>query len=349
MRSFLLGALMLGLSVWWLVSSPAQTGVEALYSRSLYPAFAKLIVPITNSFPVSLAGILLVLLPLLWLFWLRIRWRRRTSGSHWLVNSLWGTAVGAAVIFLLFVSLWGANYRRLPIEALFALPDTLPIQDDLVVLTDTLMATIQEGATAPRRDDVALASVAAAMRQLVFELTEVTPTLPDRVKRAPAGSLILLGSASGVASPWTLEPHIDGALPDVSYVAVGAHELAHIAGFAGEADADFISALAGLRATDPFARYAVALRLWRSAVAQLPPEAQNSYYEALPNRAKRDLEAMAEPYQRYQPPRFITDIQRRSYDRYLKTQGVEEGVADYSRTINLLLRAQSKGILRVGD
>ena len=345
MRSFLLGALAIGLSVWWLVSNPSPTQVEALYSRSLYPAFAKLIVPLTNSFPVSLAGILLLLLPLVWLLSLRVGWRRRSSTILWLFKSMWGTAVGAAIIFLLFISLWGANYQRLPIEALFALPDTLPIQDDLVVLTDTFMATIQEGATAPRRGDAALASVAVAMRQLVVETTDVMPTLPEQVKRAPAGSLIRLGSASGVASPWTLEPHVDGALPDVSYVAVGAHELAHIAGYAGEADADFISALAGLRATDSFARYAVALRLWRSAVAQLPPEAQKRYYEQLPNRAKRDLEAMAKPYERYQPPRFIATIQRRSYDRYLKTQGVEAGVADYSRIINLLIRAQKKGLL----
>lgn len=349
MRSFLLGTLLIGLSVWWLVSSPSQATVEALYSRSLYPTFAKLIVPLTNSVSLSLAGSLLLLLPLLWLLGLRIGWRRRESGSRWLLRSVWGTVVGAAVIFLLFVSLWGGNYQRLPIETLFALPDTLPIQDDLVVLTDTLMTTIQANVTAPRRHDVALASVAAAMQQLVFEITKVTPTLPEGVKRVPPGSLIRLGSASGVVSPWTLEPHVDGALPDISYVAVGAHELAHIAGFAGEADADFVSALAGLRATDGFARYAVALSLWRLAVVQLPPQAQRTYFEQLPNRAKRDLEAMAEPYERFQPPRFVVNLQRRSYDRYLKVQGVEEGIADYSRIINLLIAAQKNGLLIIRE
>lgn len=345
MRSFLLGALVIGLSMWWLVSSPSQMGVEALYSRNLYPAFATIIVPLTNSFPASLAAFLLLLLPLLWLLGLRLSWRRRSGTGAWLLKSLWSTAVAAALIYLLFVGLWGANYQRLPVEALFALPDTLPIQDDLLMLSDTLMATIQENATAPRREDAALASVAQAMRVLVFEITGVTPTLPERVKRLPAGSLIRLGSASGVASPWTLEPHVDGALPDVSHVGVGAHELAHIAGYAGEADADFVSALAGLRAEDGFARYAVAIRLWRAAVAQLPREARENYYEQLPNRAKRDLVAMAEPFERYRPPRFIAELQRRSYDRYLKIQGVEAGVADYSRIVNLLIAAQQKGLL----
>ena len=124
-----------------------------------------------------------------------------------------------------------------------------------------------------------------------------------------------------VASPWTLRTSC-GRRTARCFLCCDRHTRTcpYCRLLQAEADADFISALAGLRATDSFARYAVALRLWRSAVAQLPLEAQKRYYEQLPNRAKRDLEAMAKPYERYQPPRFIATIQRRSYDHYLKTQ-----------------------------
>ena len=74
----------------------------------------------------------------------------------------------------------------------------------------------------------------------------------------PPGTLLTFGYA-GIASPFTLEANLDGGLTSVSKVAVAAHELTHTAGFAREADTDFLSALAGLRADDPYARYAVAL------------------------------------------------------------------------------------------
>lgn len=341
----MLGALLMGLSAWWLISSPSPERVEALYSRSLYPAITKVLVPLTNSVELSVAASLLALLPLLWLLALRLSWRRSEDRGLWFLRSLWRTTVGLVVVFLLFVGLWGANYRRSSIEAQFGLVDKVSIQADLMRLVDSLTRTVQATVDTPRDEARALASVARSLQALVTEVTGVVPTLPQEVKRLPPGLLIVSGSASGVVSPWTLEPHVDGALPDVSYVAVGAHELAHVAGYAGEADADFVAALAGLRADDAFARYAVALRLWQAAVAQLPSETREGYYDALPPSAQTDLERMADPFRRYRPPAWLQGWQRRSYDRYLKTQGVEAGIADYSRTVNLLIAAQQKGLL----
>ena len=155
---------------------------------------------------------------------------------------------------------------------------------------------------------------APPQRELIslnFDTTGVRATLPKTVKRLPAGSLIVSGGASGVVSPWTLEPHIDGALSATDQVAVGAHELAHIAGYAGEADADLLGALAGLNANNDFANYATALRLWSSANWQLPSELAQANYERLPESVKQDYEAMLAPYRHYRLPELVRNVQRK--------------------------------------
>ena len=270
---------------------------------------------------------LVVFLALVWLLSLGVSWRRKTTLKQWLLQTLWRTAVGLAVVFLLFIIMWGANYRRASVETQFGLQEEVVTQADLEALLDNLTRVVQADAAAPRDEAVAMRAVREALREVVLETTHVTPTLPARVKRTWPGLLILSGSASGIASPLTLEPHVDGALPMWGRVAVGAHELAHVAGYAGEADADFVSSVAGLRAGDAFARYAVALRVWQGVVAQLPAEVQTAAYDALPETARQDLAAFSAPFQRYRPPAFISAWQRRTYDRYLKTQGVAAGGA----------------------
>ncbi len=344
----MLGGVVVALASLWWVWRPAPAAVETYYSRGLYPAVARVVVPLTDSLPFSLGACLVALLPLLWLVSLGVSWRRKRSVRRWLLQSLWRTVQSVAVVFVLFVVLWGANYRRAPVETQFGLQDATVTQADLEHLLADLTSVVQADAAAPRDEAAALRAVREALQGVVLETTQVTPTLPARVKRSWPGLLILSGGAAGIASPLTLEPHVDGALPTWGRVAVGAHELAHVVGYAGEADADFVAGLAGLRAGDAFARYAVALRLWQSVVVQLPQEVQNAAYDHLPETARQDLAALSAPFQRYRPPAFVAAWQRRTYDRYLKTQGVAAGVRDYSRTVSLLAAAQRQGLL-TGD
>lgn len=299
--------------------------------------------PLSNALPFSLAAILLVFLPLAWLGMLVMSFRARRFWQA-LALSLWRTAVSVLLIAILFVLIWGANYQRESIETQFALSTPQVTEVDLERLLTDLTQIIVDTAGAERNEERAMASLIASLQATVSSLTGTLPPIPQKVKRLPEGSLILLGRASGVMSPWTLEPHVDAALPEISYLAIGAHELAHVAGYAGEADADFISAMAGLRADDPYARYAVALRFWQQAYWQLSPEKQAGFLAQLPDSSQEDLKEMLAPFQTYQMPRWIQDMQQRSYNSYLKSQGVEAGIKDYSRTIDLLVQAQKQGL-----
>ncbi len=314
--------------------------LERVYARGFYPLLAALVIPLTDAVPFSLAAVLLALFALGWLAAFAGLLRVRAWG-----RAFWLT-FGAAVLFSSwFLVFWGANYRRLSVEAQFGLLEQAATREDLEGLLEHLLAVIRPSAGLERDEARAFAALRDALVALVQETTGVRPTLPEEVKRFPPGLLIRLGSASGVMSPWTLEPHLDAALPEVSRLAIGLHELAHVAGYAAEADADFVSALAGLRAEDAFARYAVALRFFGEGLGQLPQEAQADWLGRLPDIAREDLRRIGEPYLRYRPPDWLGRWQRRIYDGYLKSQGVEAGIRDYSRALTLLSAAQRQGLL----
>ena len=331
------------LGLWGLVSP--QGLVERDYSRLFYPRVTHLVVPLTSPLPFSLSALLLALLPFAGTILLFTSWRRRKGGfGAWFRGRAWRGFVIAALLYGWFLVAWGANYGREPVEVLLNLPQTGSVEaGEAEALARFFGEVVRENVGSDRDVTLALVSVRASLVRLLegYDLTGLN--LPAGVKSLPAGTLLTFGYA-GVASPFTLEAHIDGGLTDVSKVAVGAHELAHTAGLAREADADLIAALAGLGADDTYARYAVALSFFAKTSRGLPEETYETLYDMLPEAAKQDLLEMRETYTRYYRRALARPLSS-LYDRYLRTQGVEAGVGDYDRVVTLLISAQRRGLL----
>jgi hypothetical protein len=153
--------------------------------------------------------------------------------------------------------------------------------------------------------------------------------LPGKVKTVPAGTLLRFGFA-GFVSPWLLEPHVDAGLPPTAALAVGLHELAHVAGFAPEADAEAVGLLAGLTCDDARVRYAAASRLAGALAAAMPADRRDAYLANWPERAREDADAAARAAARWRSPRLAAGAAR-AYDAYLRSQGSREGMRDYDR------------------
>ena len=337
-------AILLGLGA--LVASPGL--VERDYSRLFYPQVTHLVVPLTSPLPFSLGALLLMLLPLSLLAWLVTTWRRRERAALWLRTWAWRGLVIAALVYGWFLVAWGANYGREPVVALLGLTQTdalqKPInQGEVEALARFFGEVVRENVVSDRNEALALASVRASLIRLLetYDLTNLD--VPARVKNLPPGTLLTFGYA-GIASPFTLEANLDGGLTSVSKIAVAAHELTHTAGFAREADTDFLSALAGLRADDPYARYAVALSFFAKTAGTLPERTYDALYDSLPEEAKQDLAEMRAASIRYYRPALARPLSS-LYDRYLRSQGVEGGVKDYDRVVTLLVYARRRGLL----
>jgi Protein of unknown function (DUF3810) len=308
--------------------------MERLYTRGLYRFIAAVVVPITAWFPFSLSLAALLVLPfgLTFALW---RWKRNKTRFTWRA-----AARGLLVLvagYGAFQLIWGFNYRREPVETLLELPAARVTPPDLERLARGLLDIVQKNADAPRDRDAAFRSLQDALRTTVATTTGQVPTLPMGVKSPPAGWLLGIRT-SGVISPLTLEAHVDAGLPEPFFLAVAAHELAHLTGFAGEADTDLIAAVSGLNATDPYARYAVALNSFSSVYAELPVTTRASLDRLIPTRARADYRAYSAALKRYELPDAITRLTQGAYNGYLQSQGVSAGIRDYSRVVTLLAK-----------
>lgn len=333
------------LCVLWAFFPPSASWVETFYARGLYPAIASVVVPLTGWLPFSLSGMLLLLSLVALPVWSVRSWRRRQSARAWLTHSLWRALSVGVILYALFLVMWGANYGRQPVEALFNLSPAPVTESELETLASDMVQLLERDLPAARARDFerAQASLKASLGELVLEVSGVSVTLPSHIKILPAGTLMSSGTA-GIAVPWTLEAHIDGGLTEVSQLYVGTHELAHVAGFAGEADADFVAKIAGLQADNAYARYATALGILATVSWQLPRDSYTQLYAGLPPAAQNDLINIREANERYTLPK-LQSLSWSLYDRYLVAQGYETGIQEYSRVVTLLAKAQRSGWL----
>ena len=330
------------LIAWWVFLPPPAAWLDRVYGSSVYPAIAGVLVPLTGSAALPVTPILLAVL----LVWLVLsvalnKRRRETSVWHW----LWRGAVTAATLYALFIVLWGANYGKTPVETRLGLSLTPPTPAEALALANNMSILLRQDAGAPEAWTTDLDAGLQSLRGLVEGIEQRPVTLPRFVKHTPPGFLIFTGRATGITIPWTLEAYIDRALPYPVALGTALHETAHVAGYAGEAEADFLAALAGLTANNRSVRYGAALLVFLRAGQVLPPERYAALYKALPARAQADITAYSLAYRRYSAPNLVTLLQARFYDTYLRTQGVGAGIADYDRALTLLLAAKRDGRL----
>lgn len=336
----------------WTFFPPSAETVERYYSQGLYRWVVGTMTPLTEPFPFSLSLVMVLTIvfgfPLLWVFsWV---WLRRKQGrSHW-AGLFWGFKwgiPGAGLLLAWVMVLWMAGYQRVPAEIRLGLEENPITDQEADELRDGMFEIIlRDMPPAGARDrDGALAAVARAMEEIIEEWDGTPVRLPRRVKATPKG-LLLMNGTSGICSPLTLEPHVDGGLPDTAFIMTGAHELGHIAGICGEAEATLIGYVAGLRADDPYARYASALAIYRSLAAQLGRERQQAAMARLPEEAREDLRLAAEAGRKYRID-WLQKASWRTYDKYLQSRGIEDGVKNYGRGVTLFTYAWRKGLVQI--
>lgn len=335
----------------WTLFTPSAALVNSIYSGYIYRHVAAVLVPLSDAVPFSLTGfcalLLVVGVPLfLWRSWTR---RERSKQGVRRLALMWAWRVTAAslVLYGLFLATWGANYGRSPLETRIALETALATTDEMNDLTLSLAQIVNDNAYAAREHNLtaSLRAAQTSLKRVVYDFEGQHVTLPSRVKATPPGLLILGGQATGVISPFWLEAHVDGALPDYNFLAVGLHELAHVAGYSSEAETDFVAAVAGLQADDPYVRYSMALSLFARFAWRLPGNAYGAAYDLLPQVAIDDLAERQRVRLKYRPPKSVKKVQTKVYDSYLRTQGVSAGIQDYGRVANYLASAQRGGLL----
>lgn len=254
-------------------------------------------------------------------------------------DGLWLLSMGLVLLFSWIQLGWGLNYLRTPLAQSLQLQGGSSVEQRRA-LAAYLTEVLQSTAAAERDVAAAVSAGARELEQLLGPLGH-----PGRLTQAPAhvptGSLMVFGVA-GSLFPLTLEAFLDPALADWQQVIVGIHELSHVHGIAREDDAVLAAAVAGLRSSDPFARYAAALDSFSRL--ELPRAELQELLATLPPAVSADLTAAADGSRRWRSE-TLAGVQAAVFGLWLRLQGSEGGLADYSLGASKLPLALEAGLL----
>src|SRR5579862_2290330 len=241
------GQVLVVLAAGVLALAPLPPGwIERGYSTGLYPRIQRPLTTISNLVPVVLLDVLIVLAILgsvgALVYDLRSRPRRWLRAAGRFVVR---TVVAAAVLYLAFLATWGLNYRRV------SLPQKL-IFDEAAITPEALAAAAstsveQLNTLADRAHASGWTERGAIDADLAGALARVSrdfglPMAP--VAARPKVSLLDFyfrrAGVEGMTDPYFLETLVQGGLLPFERPFVAAHEWAHLAGFADEAEANFV-------------------------------------------------------------------------------------------------------------
>jgi hypothetical protein len=318
---------------------------EQGYARGLYPLLRYLLDYSLGLLPIPLLYLMLLGLAGWGMYRLWKSKQEQTSWKHRLLRgSLNLLALVGGLVFG-FMLLWGFNYGRIPIEQQLDFraqePSLEQIQQEVEDATARLQAARKQ---IPGADSLALEAsdfpadqeklLRNALKKVLQQMNYPTPGRVRGRKIYPKGWLIGLG-ASGI---FLGEGNMDAALHPLRQPPVLAHELAHGYGFTDEGVCNFLGVLACEASEAPAFRYAGHLSYWRYLLRdyyRMDSTGYRQLMDSLPQGIRADLLAIRQNQLAYQAwfPRFS----ERVYNRYLKAQGIREGIASYGRVVNLYL------------
>jgi Zn-dependent protease with chaperone function len=315
--------------------------VERYYADRFYPALQSTLTAWSNTSRYSLfdvlVGTIAITLLIAWVRWFQRA--RRTRSVQPVMAGLLTTVVAASALYLWFAGAWGLNYARAPLEAAIGhdAGRVTPVALRALAVRATTevnrLYTTAHGAGFPDIHDMP-APLVRALHDVERRLGRPTATTPARPKQTLLAIFFRAAGVDGMHAPFLLETLLNPALTPPERPAVLAHEWAHLAGYAPEADASFVGLLAALRADAP-SQYSAWLSLFDHAVGQLPAGERRASVAQLAPGPTADRQAIAARLD--DRVDVVARASWETYDQYLKSQGVQEGVASYSRVVELLL------------
>ena len=313
--------------------------VEAWYTRGLYPAIQATLTPLSNKVTFALldvaAGALLV-----WLLVAFVRRLRSAGLIHATIRLLVTLISTAGAVYLLFLALWGLNYRRVPLEARLQFDESRITAAAARALGEHAAREINatySAAHASIQEEPSLAAAFVSAQQFLGSARMAVPGVP---KRSLLGWYFRTAAIDGMTDPFFLEVMINPDLLPFEQPFVTAHEWAHLAGYAHEAEANFVAWLTCVRG-NALGRYSGWFAIYEHVAASLPKPDRSALGSLLDPGPRQDLQASAKRYMRSSP--IVRDTTREVYDTYLRANRVNEGIASYSAVVRLMLGAGVPG------
>jgi hypothetical protein len=325
--------------------------IEHGYARRLYPRIQQAVTSFSNLTGAAVIDVGLVLIAL-WLVWRLVQLigagRERGWGSGAWELSRRVVRV-AALLALVFLVLWGMNYRRVPLEETLrggVAGESTP--DALLALATSAAQSANRLRPAAQAGSAGYADIATRLEPSFQQGLQRLGLPRMQVAGRPKVSHVLTpfftaAGVNGMLNPVALESIVHPELLAFERPMVLAHEWGHLAGFADEADASAIAWLACVTG-DPALAYSAHFFVLLETASLVRREEWRAIRATLSPGVIEDIEALRARLSRQRPA--VRDTASRVYDGYLKSNRVEDGIRSYSRVVRVLLTPPMQAVVR---
>jgi len=306
--------------------------VERWYSNGIYPRIQSMMTTATNHIPIALLDVAAAILIAVGLVWF-VRRARSIGAPRALLRGGVCVVSCAAALYLLFLGLWGLNYRRLPLERKLDYEQSRVTRDAAMALANTAADFMNRGYPAAHAVTTNLRLLEAPFAEVQRALGAQRDAVPGVPKRSVLTWYFRRGAIDGMTDPFFLEIIVNPEVLDIERPFVVAHEWAHLAGYADESEANFLAWLTCVRA-DPLAQYSGWVSAYEHAARALPREDRRALTPLDPG-PREDLRMIAARYERSSP--VVRRAASRLNDGYLRANRVAEGIRSYEAVLRLML------------
>lgn len=302
--------------------------------RRAYDVLQPVVSRVSARFPIaSLDLCLLALLAVV--AWLA--WSRRLTLRPWPLAA--GVTLALAIGWLVFLCAWGWHYQVPTLEVRLAIaPAEVSAERGerfaaAVVADLNALQAMAHAEGWPAREDLP-ATLGPLLAKALPHLGVIrVPWLPVP-RRTVLDWYFRSAGIDGMTNPFGLEVILNSRVLPVELPALAAHEYAHLAGFADEADASVVAWMACRRGSAAV-RYSSGLAVLPHLLTGLPGEARQRVVSGLSAGPRADLQAIAARLAEQRP--WVHFLAWQSYDRFLKANSVGEGIARYDAVARVLV------------
>jgi len=317
--------------------------VERLYSTGLYLTIQPLLTGASNRTSFALLDLLIVAVAAIWIGCAVHDIAASASRIRGALRIVVRTILWCAVFYLLFLAIWGLNYRRLRLIDRLAFDGAAATADAARavggVAVDRLNALHQQahaegwGTTdGASRVNVGLAS---AFARAVGDAGIPSSIVVGRPKRTLLDWYFRRAGVDGMTDPFFLETLVASDVLPFERPFLVAHEWSHLAGIADEGEANFVGWLTCRRGS-PADQYSGWLFLYQELARAVGARDRAVLAASLAAGPREDLRAIRDRFARQISPR-VSAAGWRVYDSYLKANRVEAGAESYAEVVRLVL------------
>jgi hypothetical protein len=339
-------AIAIALVVWFVPIGADQ--IERDYSTSVYLALQRAMTPASNAVPIALFDVMLglVVIALIVRIVMRVRqvrqsprgkpWRRTGRALSWIALDL---AATVAVLTIWFSLAWGGNYRRMPLRERLDFDRARVTREAALEMTRTSVRELNRlHPIAHARPWPALealpVTLGGAFADVQHAIGQPALAIAGRPKSTVMQAWFQWAAIDGMTDPFFLETLVNSDALPIERPFIVTHEWSHLAGFAHEAEANFLAWVICQRA-DSQAQYSAWLSLYFHLAGGLAPADRRAIDVDLQDGPRRDMREIIARYQRSAPR--VRVVAWQMYDRYLKANRVTEGIASYDAVVTLIL------------